>query len=221
MSARRGAKGTLGRLRLGYTSSAAFVPIVPTALRAFRQAYPDVDLTLEEANTVHLLERLAAAEIDAALIRPGRADPEGFRIVQLLDEPMMVALPSGHRNAAIAALALGALRDETFVLFPRAAGPSLFEEIIAGCRRVGFEPILGQVAPEISSVGNLVAAGFGVSIVPASIAQIRVAGAVYVPIEGEPLIARLALASRPDGHSPVVANFAALVAKVARQSATR
>jgi DNA-binding transcriptional LysR family regulator len=88
---------------------------------------------------------------------------------------------------------------------------------IAGCRRAGFEPLLGQVAPEITSVGNLVAAGFGVSIVPVSIAQVRVAAIEYVAISGEPLLARLALATRQNDRSTMVANFVALATKFRRR----
>ena len=220
-SARCGAKGMLGRLRLGYTGSAAFNPIVPSTLRAFRIGYPDVDLSLEEANTADLLERLVGGGIDAAVIRPGPADPDGVRVIQLAREPMLLVLPASHAHAKAAALPLAAVRAETFVLFPHAAGPSLFEAVIAGCRRAGFEPILGQVAPEIASVSNLVSAGFGISIVPASIAQVRVAGVEYVPILGEPLVSRLALATRLAEHSPVVANFVGLATRAAGPAVTR
>ena len=213
--ARRGAKGMLGRLRLGYTGSAAFNPIVPATLRAFRIGYPDVDLSLEEAATANLLERLVGERIDAALIRPGPSDPEGVRVVQLVDEPMMLVLPAAHPHAKAAALSLDAVKDDALVLFPRDAGQSLFDAVIAGCRRAGFEPILGQVAPEIASVSNLVSAGFGVSVVPASIAQVRVAGVEYVPILGEPLVARLALATRLAEMSPVVANLVSLAKRAA------
>jgi DNA-binding transcriptional LysR family regulator len=212
-AARRGAKGNLGRLRLGYTSSAGFNGIVPAVLRTFQAQYPAVDLTLEEASTARLLERLLAADIDAAIIRPGRADPEDVRVLLLDDEVMTLVLPADHARAGADGLGLDEVKDEPFVLFPRDAGPSLFDEVIAGCRRAGFEPVLGQIAPEITSVGNLVAAGFGVSVVPVSIAQVRVAGVVYVPILGEPLLARLALATRPADHSVIVANFVALAAR--------
>lgn len=215
-AALRGAQGTIGRLRLGYTGSAAFNPLVPAALRGFQSRYPEVHLRLEEGSTARLLERLGNAEIDAALIRPGPTDPPGFRVSPLDDEPMMLVLPERHPGAAAHALPLDAVRADAFVLFPRDAGPSLFDAVIDGCRRAGFEPRLGQVAPEIASVGNLVAAGFGVSIVPVSIAQVRVPGIAYIPIEGPPLIARLALATRPHENSPLVANFNALIRQLRR-----
>jgi DNA-binding transcriptional LysR family regulator len=98
-------------------------------------------------------------------------------------------------------------------MFPRAGGLSLYAEIVSACRACGFEPIAGQEAPQIASAINLVAADLGVSIVPASIAQIRLKGVAYRAIEGIAPIARLALASRRDERSTIVKNFLALLPK--------
>ncbi|MDE1994304.1 MAG: LysR family transcriptional regulator [Rhizobiaceae bacterium] len=207
----RAARGELGRLRVGFTGSAAFSPLVPSAVRSYRRAYPEIDLTLEEENTTRLLERLDAEELDAVFIRPGHDDPAGFRTHSLGEEAMVIALPSGHRLANAETLPLSALAAEPFVLFPREAGVSLFDGIIAACRRAGFEPILGQVAPQITSIANLVAVELGVSTVPVAVAQIRVPGVTYVPISGDGPVARLALATRRDERSAVVQNFIARV----------
>ncbi|MQB44322.1 LysR family transcriptional regulator [Rhizobium sp. ICMP 5592] len=207
----RAARGELGRLRVGFTGSAAFSPIVPFSVRAFRRAYPEIDLSLAEAHTTRLLERLDAEELDAVFIRPGRVDPPGFRSHVLGEESMVIALPSGHPLAEADTLPLSALSDEPFVLFPRAAGPSLFDEIIAACRRAGFEPILGQIAPQITSIANLIAVELGVSVVPSAVAQIRVPGVSYIPIAGDGPMARLTLATRRDERSAVVQNFLARV----------
>ncbi len=69
--AQRGARGELGRLRLGFTGSAAFTPMVRDAIRVFRKHYPNVELTLEEEDTTTLLERLAEQTLDAALDQAG------------------------------------------------------------------------------------------------------------------------------------------------------
>jgi DNA-binding transcriptional LysR family regulator len=211
-AARRAARGETGTLRVGFTGSAAFNPIVPSAIRAFRRAYPGVALVLEEANTLRLLERLEGGELDAVFIRPGRTDPEGVRLSRLGEEPMLIVMPSNHLLASRRRLPLSALSGESFVLFPRAVGLSHYDEVISACQRAGFEPVLGQEAPQISSVVNLVAAELGVSVVPASISQLKVAGVEYLEIEGDAPLARLALASRRDERSIVVKNFTALVA---------
>ena len=51
MAARRAARGETGSLRVGFTATATFNVVVPSAIRTFRRAYPEIHLTLEEANT--------------------------------------------------------------------------------------------------------------------------------------------------------------------------
>ena len=123
----------------------------------------------------------------------------------------MAALPLGHPLAKGRTVRLSALSHEPFVIFPRGAGPSLFDGIIESCRRCGFDPLIVHEAPQISSAPNLVSAGLGVSIVPLSIAaQIRVKGVAYLPIVGESPAFGLALAIRVDEKSAVVHNFRSL-----------
>jgi len=209
--AQRGARGELGSLRLGFTSSAAFTRIVQDSIRVFRENYPNVKLTLEEEDTTTLLDRLSEHTLDAAFIRPGRNDPDGVQVRRLLEEAMMIALPSDHPIVKASASPLSALAKDRFLLFPRRAGPGFFDEIISACRRAGFEPRMGYEAPQITSVGNMIAAGLGVSIVPISIAnQVCVAGVKYLKIVGDAPIASIALAIRPDEQSVTVKNFVAL-----------
>ena len=209
--ARRAHRGEIGRLALGFTGSAAFNSVVSSTIRNFRRSWPNVLLSLEEMNTFRLLERLAAGDLDAAFIRPGAQDPEGVRVRRLPPEPMMIALHSGHPLAAQAELPLSALAGEPFVLFPRGIGLSLYDQIVESCRQSGFEPFIGQYAPQISSVVNLVAADLGVSIVPRSIAQIALDGVVYRPIVGIAPTASLALATPRDSRSTIVRNLLGLL----------
>mgnify|MGYP001067949187 CR=1 FL=1 len=202
LAAQRAHRGQSGKL-----SVAAFNPIVNAAIRRFRQRWPDVLLTLEELNTMGLLEGLESGELDTIFVRPGLDDIENVRLHRLPDEPMAIALPARHRLARSRSLALKALAREPFILFPPAAGLSLSHEVILACRSNGFDPIVGQVAPQIPSALSLVAAELGVSIVPASITRVRVEGVTYRPIAGEAPIARLALGTRRDGGQVVLQNF--------------
>ena len=124
----------------------------------------------------------------------------------------MVALPSRHTAAAQQEVELASLKEDPFLLFPRAVGPTLYDSIISACRAAGFEPIIDQIAPQIASVVNLVAAELGVSIVPASMSQLQVSGVAYRPIAGQAPTARLALAYRRGETSAIVRNFIARAA---------
>jgi DNA-binding transcriptional LysR family regulator len=208
LAAQRAARGETGRLSLGFTASSAFNPTVTGAIRQFRSTWPEVALSLSEMNSDGLMLKLVRGEIDAAFIRPGLEDPKEVRLKRLPDEPMLAALPSSHPLARHDRVRLGDLAGEPFVLFPRTVGLSLYDDIVQACREAGFELLVSQEAPQIPSVVNLVAAGMGVSVVPASISKIAVEGVAYRPLEQvSPLIARLGLAMLKGQRSPIALNL--------------
>jgi DNA-binding transcriptional LysR family regulator len=208
-AAQRASRGETGLLRIGFTASSAFNAVVPGAIRAFRRAYADVDLTLEEANTTRLVAGLRDGSIDAAFLRPGAVGSEAFQLRQLSEEPLMVALPANHPAASQRKVDLATLKHDPFLLFPRSVGPTLYDSIVGACREAGFEPIIGQFAPQLASIVNFVAAELGVSIVPASMSQLQIAGVTYRPIAGQAPMARIAMACRRGETSPIVRNFIA------------
>jgi DNA-binding transcriptional LysR family regulator len=217
-AAQRAARGEIGSLRVGYTGSAPFNPIVTGAIRSFKRAYPDVDLTLEESNTAHLIASLRENLLDAAFLRSEDLGSDDLQLHPLSEEPMVVALPAGHPAAQSPRVDLRQLRDEPLILTPRGVWQTLFDTVIATCREAGFEPAAGQPAPNMGSIVNLVAAGLGYSLVPASLRQVQVTGAVYREIEGLTPVAKLALASRRGDTSDIVRNFMARARQIARDN---
>jgi DNA-binding transcriptional LysR family regulator len=218
---RRTARGEQGRICVGFTSSAPFHPFVPRVIRAFREAFPLVSLTLEESGTTELIADLREERVDAAFIRTAVADPEGLVVDTLLEETMVVALPDQHRLAKVgrdgAGVALKRLARETFIVYRRHSGPGLYDAIIAACHAAGFSPLIGQEAPRIVSTLNLVAAGLGLSLVPASLQRMHMDGVTYRPLTGaaRPVVP-LHLASRRGDMSPAVRRFLALVRRTAK-----
>ncbi|NEJ20807.1 LysR family transcriptional regulator [Rhizobium leguminosarum] len=211
LAAQSANRGETGRLSLGFTASSAFNPVVSTTIRRFRARWPEVQLSLTEMNTLALMQKLERGELDATFMRPSLDDPTGIRLRRLPDEPMVIALPASHPMARHSSVPLAALAEEPFILFPRLVGLSLYDDVVLACRRAGFELTVAQEAPQISSVVNLVAADLGVSIVPASISQIKLEGVAYRPIEGPPAVARLALAILKTHRSPVTENLISLL----------
>ena len=207
--AQRAARGEIGVLRVGFTASSTFNAVVPGTLRAFRRAYPGVELMLEEANTTRLTAGLDDGTLDVAFLRPEGAGGRDLQLRLLCEEPMMLAIPAGHAMAGEEAIDLAGLAMDPFILFPRSVGPTLYDTIVGACRNSGFEPHVDQIAPQISSIVNLVAAELGVSIVPASMSRIHVDGAVFREIKGQAPIARLALAHRKGETSMFIRNFMA------------
>jgi DNA-binding transcriptional LysR family regulator len=212
--ARRAMRGELGVLRVGLTGSACFHPLAPEVVRRYRQAFPHIAVRFTQASTPELIARLRADEVDAAFIRTTTSPIDGLLVRHLGDEPMVVALPAGHRFASgRGRLALSALAGETFVGYPRSAGAGLYDAVITACLQSGFSPNIGHEAPQIVSTLSLVAARLGVSVVPASLACVGIAGVVFRPLGGPHrpraelnLAVRAGSDDRPDDQ-PVVAAF--------------
>jgi DNA-binding transcriptional LysR family regulator len=204
------ARGETGHIHVGFAGATYFQPQVPALIQTFRTLYPNVRISPEESNTPHLIEALHRGAVDVAFVRPALRAEDGIAIQPVVEEKMTIVLQANHRHAGRRSVPLSALAQERLILFPRPIGPGLYDRIIASCQSAGFSPALGQEAPQITSIVHQVAAGFGVSIVPQSIAQIRAEGVVYLDIEGEAPRAPIGLAYRKDSRSATVRNFVAL-----------
>jgi len=209
-SAQRAARGETGILRVGFTGSAVLNTVVPASIRAFRRSFPDVDLTLDERNSNGLVAGLRDGSLDLAFLRPGAIDGEDIQAHPFPDEPLIAALPLA-RAAALEddqqEIHLASLHADPFILTPKPIGPTLFDAAVNACREVGFEPIIGQPAPQIVSVLSLVAAELGVSLVPASMRQLAVTGVAYRNLADVKPVARLALAHMRGSLPAIARNF--------------
>lgn len=150
----------------------AFLPAVgadllPEALAAFRARYPGVQFTLRQSTTLETLQWLEAGEVELCIATalPYRRADDRLAYLPLLVEPLYVALPPEHRLAAAETLALADLADEPFVLVRRGSG--LRGVIEAACQQQGFLPAVAVEGGDLATVRGLVAAGLGVSLLPA------------------------------------------------------
>lgn len=204
----RAERGEQGSLSVGFTSSAAFHEVVPATLRRFRERFPGVAVTLEEAGTAELVEGVIQERLDAAFVRSSVAHVADLDIQAVVDEPMLVALPAGHPLARSESIALANLAGAAMILYRRSSGPGLYDAIVAACRGQGFSPVVAQEAPRLPATLSLVAAGLGITIVPASMQRLGGAGVVYRALNGaEGLTAPIHLASRRARPSPALLQF--------------
>ena len=157
----------IGRLRMASFPSAG-ATLMPLAIATFREAHPDVSLTLAEGEPEEIAPRLRAGEFDLALLfefpgvreRPGA----GLRSVGLLQDPMHVALPAAHPLADKRALTLADLRDEDWV--QTSASSPCARHVVRSCLGAGFEPRVTFESDDYETVQGLVAAGVGVALIP-------------------------------------------------------
>lgn len=208
-SARRTSRGESGALAVGYTNSSALNPVFAAALQSYRRAFPGVALSLKESHTEQLIDGLLDGELDVVFGRPIEADAERVKVRLISEEPLMAVVPVRHRAAKVAKLNLSDLREEGFILHRREDTPSMFDTVIAACRKAGFEPTLGPSVPQLVTIVQLVAAEIGVSLVPASLQAFQIKGVVFKDIHDVSPKTRLSLAWRRTDTSPFLRNFLA------------
>ena len=208
-AAQRAARGEIGSIRVGFVGSAPFNRVMPATIRTFRRAYPDVEMSFEEANTIRLVAGLKDGELDAAFLRFNESPSDDLQIRLLCEERMVVALSTTHPAAKSVEIDLIGLRNDALIMIPRDFGHILFDTVILACRQAGFEPMLGQSSPQLSSVVSLVAAELGFSLVPESMRQLQLTGVTYREIKGDAPLSRLSLGYRRGETSKIVRNFIA------------
>jgi DNA-binding transcriptional LysR family regulator len=206
------ASGLEGRIRVGFTESSSFSPLVTKVLADFRQAWPRVKLILEQAHTEGLLKSMSDDLLDVAFVRPPVRVDFKHEYRQLADEKMVVALPVGHRLAGGETVELQELRKEKFIVYPRRNGPGLSDSVLAECRKAGFVPDVIQQTPQLSAAINLVASGIGIAIVPECMNQMRNREVCFLKLKNLQMAAELAMLWRLGRGNGAIDKFVNAVA---------
>lgn len=152
-----------GSLRIGLlpTIGPYLLPLVALKLR---RALPRLELLLYEYQTAPMLERLRAGELDLGILAlPVPA--ENLAVRELYREPFMLAVPQAHGLAARARVRAEDLAGETLLLLED--GHCLREQALAVCSRSGSHEKHDFRATSIETLRQMVAAGAGVTLLPA------------------------------------------------------
>ena len=206
--ARRAARGELGELRVGFTSSLPFTDLLPDALNAYRRRFPAVRLQLRELFTPEQFAALARGELDVGFVRlQAGAPPPGIVLREVARNPLRLVVNAAHRLADAERVSIAELAGEDFVGFPADVGTDLPGVLRNLCRQAGFEPRVVQTAREATTQIGLVAAGLGVALLPAPLESVRIARVRYLALAEPEAQFRLALAVREGEPSPLLAGF--------------
>lgn len=201
----RVSRGEQGVLRLGIVASGAF-GVLPELIRQFRQAHRDVRLELHEAPFEQPFELLEAGVLDLAIMR-GPTTHARATIELLGREPICAVLPADHSLARRRRIAVAALQDEPFILYPRFRAPEFYDVLLGVCRNAGFEPRVVQEVTEWQLLVSVVAAGLGVTLAPDSVRRMPREGVRYCALTPDTARAELVVAYDPNRRSPVADAF--------------
>jgi DNA-binding transcriptional LysR family regulator len=228
--ASRAAHGIEGTLVIGFTSSAAAHPLIPRIIRAYREQYPGVAVSLKEGSAQQMTEASIDGSVDVGILRAPVGQHPSIAFHRLLNEEMLLTLPVGHRllnghgpSAEPPTLSLNDLRDEPFILVRRPGAPGMYANLITACENAGFTPKIAFEVERMLTNVSLVAAGAGVSMVPASMKDVHRESVVYCRIrDARPkLHAPITLVCRTFNPLPPLQNFVVLSRQLAGRRALR
>ncbi len=155
-----------GRLRMASFPTAG-ATLMPLAIATFRASHPGVELSLAEGEPQDIAPRLRAGELDLALLFEFAGESlvsERTTRVELLEDPMFLALPREHRLAARERLRLEDLSEQAWVQTSQSSPCAL--HVVRCCHAAGFEPNVAFESDDYQTVQGLVAAGVGVALIP-------------------------------------------------------
>jgi DNA-binding transcriptional LysR family regulator len=213
--AQRASHGEAGALGIGFVPSADCISF-PDILRVFKKQYPEVQLQLHNLTASEQVEALRQGEIDIGFMRPLRIE-KAIASERIMREPVVVVLPKKHRLLSNAEVALEDVAAESLILCSRIHAPLQHDVIVAQFRAANLIPNVSLETDHIQTVLGLVAAGLGISLLPASVESLRAPGLSYRPLKKVSVLMEMAVAYRKGDPSRVLANFLAVVRELSRR----
>jgi LysR family hydrogen peroxide-inducible transcriptional activator len=172
-----------GKVELGVLPTVAPY-FLPAVLKAFGTAHPGIEVSINEDTTANLARAVESKDLDLALIS---APAEGRRLVstELFTEALWLALPAEHPLTRKRTLSVHDLENEPFIVMKE--GHCLGGQALQFCQARGFSPRVSFRSAQIETVHAFVAAGLGVSLVPAMALRTDAHdGVVYRPLKEKP-----------------------------------
>lgn len=209
----RAASGASGRLALSFVTSADY-SVLPPFLRAYRAAFPAVEIVLQEATSDVQLDDLLHARIDCGFLIPPLPEKARAELdyMKVLDEPLILAAPAGldalNRTGPVRLQDLPAL---PLIIFPRKISPALHDAILSCFAAAGVTPVIGQEAIQMQTIVGLVSAGMGLALVPQSVSNLMRPGVEYRSLATPTPLVETGLAWRRNNASPVLHGFLELL----------
>lgn len=212
-----------GRVRLASFPTAG-ASLLPPAVALFRERHPDVELRFVEREPEDAVPMLRSAELEVAVVFefPDFHEPEvdrlyeGVELLPLIDDPMYLALPRDHPAARRSRIRLADLADDLWIQSDSCGPCGRLHQ--AACMAAGFEPNVSFESDDYNVVQGLIAAGVGVSLLPA-LALTNVREDIVIRSLGKAAPTRRIAAATPTGRyrSPATEAMLGILSEVAKR----
>lgn len=203
-------------LSIGFVASTLY-GLLPEIVRRFRERYEVVDISFHELTTMEQLKALKEGRIDVGFGRLKFEDPAIRRIV-LREEPLIVALPVGHRLAASQGpVKMSDLMHDPLIVYPKTPRPSFADQVLATFRERMLVPQQVLEVRELQIAIGLVGAGQGIAVVPDSLQGMIRTDVCYRPIEDRQAVSPIIFSVRAMDRTQELTNMLAVIYEIYRE----
>ena len=137
--------------------------LLPHIARPLQRALPRLQLHLHEYQTIPMLKRLKAGDLDVGILAlPVELD--GLEARELYSEPFQVLIPDRHALAQRSRVTMGDLEGQSLLLLEE--GHCLRDQALALCSRAGLGERQDFSATSLETLRQMVATGAGITLLP-------------------------------------------------------
>jgi DNA-binding transcriptional LysR family regulator len=205
--ARRTQGGFAGALSIGMVESFTWHEAITESLRKFQSQSPNIVLNVTLMNSPEQLVAIRDEHLSAGFLFDRPQDDDTFDGIEVLKTRAMLAVPKDSPFATRPPRHLAELREQNFVFIQRALNPPHYDRIIHACHSAGLTPRIVQSGTNDSSNLSLVAAGFGLTIVPEATKARKPKSVVLVSVGDLDVVTTMELVWRKDNRLPALKNF--------------
>jgi LysR family hydrogen peroxide-inducible transcriptional activator len=172
--ARHRAKPLTGRLTLGIIPSLAPY-VLPRILPALQSRFPELRLELRETQTRLLVDEIRSGVLDAAMLAMPLGEPD-IDTITLFDDLFLLAVPANDPRTGDRRVAARDIDQSRLILLED--GHCLRDQALAFCSTIPRGPSAGPAsmafgASSLSTVMQMVAGGYGVTLIPEIAADVE------------------------------------------------
>jgi DNA-binding transcriptional LysR family regulator len=188
-------EGVRGKLRMGLVGSAT-LSLIPRLVPPFRNAFPGIELVLQEHSTKRIVQEVEVGNLDLGLVRSPVVNANRLCVTLLERDHFIAALPADSHLATISkngCISLSDLEDSPFVSYSSSEAPGLHNIVTQACQSVGFLPKVAHETTQIQATISLVASGLGVALVPSLHRQMPISNVCFLNIKERDQIPEIGL----------------------------
>lgn len=176
---------------------------LPAVMRIMRDELPNTEVVILSLSSPDLANGLMRGKIDLAFLRHEQNAP-GLIFTRLIDEPLIVLMPAGHRLSKRDAVMAKDIIDEELVGVPHDKSPALRAVTDAYGKKLGIDLTPDHEVDNLSMAMSLVASTGGIALMPLYARNLLPSTVIYRSLAGVPPTIDLSLGYNEANTSPLL-----------------